>query len=221
MVLNKSKGNMYGFVSHTWNPIKGRCSHDCSYCYMKRWGSQRPLRLAENELRDDLGEGNFIFVGSSTDMFADDVPEEWIGKVIAQCLFYNKNTYLLQTKNPKRFHKYNFPENFILCITLETNRHYKNVSKAPKIINRINDFVYFKFKNKVITIEPIMNFDFAEFLFLIKCCSPLWVAIGADSGGHNLPEPSWDKVQILIEELEKFTEVKIKDNLKRLIDPLK
>ena len=27
---------MYEFVTHTWNPIKGKCYHDCSYCYMKK-----------------------------------------------------------------------------------------------------------------------------------------------------------------------------------------
>jgi DNA repair photolyase len=35
MPLNPSKGNMYPFVTHTWNPIRGKCPHDCSYCYMK------------------------------------------------------------------------------------------------------------------------------------------------------------------------------------------
>ena len=34
-MLNKQKGNMYGFVTHTWNVIKGKCPHDCEYCYMK------------------------------------------------------------------------------------------------------------------------------------------------------------------------------------------
>jgi DNA repair photolyase len=36
MPLNRAKGNMFDFISHTWNPIKGACFHDCEYCYMKR-----------------------------------------------------------------------------------------------------------------------------------------------------------------------------------------
>ena len=36
MGLNLSKGDMYKFVNYTWNPIKGKCLHDCSYCYMKQ-----------------------------------------------------------------------------------------------------------------------------------------------------------------------------------------
>ena len=78
MPLNKTKGNMYDFVTHTWNPIKGRCSHDCQYCYMKRWGELPDLHLDAREMKTDLGSGNYIFVGSSTDMFAEDVSWEWI-----------------------------------------------------------------------------------------------------------------------------------------------
>ena len=33
MPLNKTKGDMYDFITHTWNPIRGRCLHDCSYCH--------------------------------------------------------------------------------------------------------------------------------------------------------------------------------------------
>ena len=89
-MMNESKGNMYGFVTHTWNPIKGKCSHDCSYCYMKVY-KQSPLHLVEKELTDDLGSGNFVFVGSSTDMFAEDVPADWIIKVIDACRKFPKN----------------------------------------------------------------------------------------------------------------------------------
>ncbi|MBE9572966.1 MAG: hypothetical protein IMF11_20265 [Proteobacteria bacterium] len=44
-----------------------------------------------------------------------------------------------------------------------------------------------------------------------------FVSIGADSRGHKLPEPPADKILTLIEELKRFTEVKIKPNLNRLI----
>jgi len=30
MSLNISKGNMYEFITHTWNTIKCECNHDCS-----------------------------------------------------------------------------------------------------------------------------------------------------------------------------------------------
>ena len=61
MPLNKSTGNMYEFITHTWNTIKGECPHGCSYCYMKRWGKQPPVHFDEKELKTDLGKNNFIF----------------------------------------------------------------------------------------------------------------------------------------------------------------
>jgi DNA repair photolyase len=79
MPLNESKGNMYPWVTYTWNTVRGRCPHDCSYCYMKRF-NQRDLHFADREMSVDLGAGRVIFVGSSCDMFADRVPALWINE---------------------------------------------------------------------------------------------------------------------------------------------
>ena len=53
MALRKSKGNMYSFITHTWNPVKGICYHDCSYCYMKGFKNLelKPIRLVANEFK--------------------------------------------------------------------------------------------------------------------------------------------------------------------------
>jgi len=219
MALNKQKGNMYGFVTHTWNAIKGRCSHACEYCYMKPfWKSD--VHLDEKELKTDLGEGNYIFVGSSTDMFAEDVKSGWIVKVLEYCQKYPKNKYLFQTKNPERFQEFwgdfQMIDNFVFGITIETNREVPQ-SRAPSPYKRLqvikeiseNDFT-------MITIEPIMEFDLDNLVGLILKAEPSFVNIGADSKGHNLLEPSAEKIGLLIKELRKFTKVNLKDNLKRL-----
>ena len=39
-MLKKSTGNMYEFITHTWNPIVGECYHKCSYCYVKKYGNE-------------------------------------------------------------------------------------------------------------------------------------------------------------------------------------
>lgn len=219
-MLNKQKGNMYNWISHTWNPIKGKCPHNCSYCYMKVF-PQRELRLTEKDLNNDLGKGNFIFVGSSTDMFAKAVPREWILKVLKHCKDYPENTYLFQSKNPERFEV--FREELILlnCVlgtTMETDR-YPLLNKFSNSIGIIEKSIAMKNMRgfrKMITIEPIMDFDLSPFVSEIKIVNPEWVNIGADSKGHNLPEPSPYKIELLIKELKKFTRVKLKDNLGRL-----
>ncbi len=62
-----------------------------------------------------------------------------------------------------------------------------------------------------------MDFDLDKLVPLISVCRPIQVNIGADSGNNGLPEPSKEKVLKLIEELEKFTKVKQKKNLNRLV----
>ena len=220
MTMNKQKGNMYGFVTHTWNPIKGRCSHGCSYCYMiPFWKSE--VHLDEKEFKTDLGNSNIIFIGSSTDLFAENVPEEWISKTLEHCNKYPKNTYLFQTKNPKRFEEFckEYPntKDTIFGTTIETNRE-NNLNNAPprsfRLVGMLSKFIIFN--RSMITIEPIMDFDLEIFIKWIKDIRPEFVNIGADSKGHNLPEPSSEKIGHLISELRMFTKVNLKDNLKRI-----
>lgn len=142
MGLNKVRGNMYNFCTHTWNVIKGKCPHDCEYCYMKRF-PQGDLSFDEKELKTDLGSGNYIFVGSSCDMFADAIPDEWIKRILYLCNAYPKNVYLFQTKNPQRFKEFKDELKSINCIigtTIETNRQEEinKISKAPSIKERID-----------------------------------------------------------------------------------
>jgi protein gp37 len=183
---------------------------------MKVW-KQKPLRLVEKELVDDLGNNNVIFVGSSTDMFAVDVPKDWISRVLARCRAY-KNTYLFQSKNPRRFDEFKseFPKDSIFGTTLESNINH-GVSVAQDVSARAVWLSDFEADKKMVTIEPIMDFKLVPFVIMIKNIEPLWVNIGADSKHHRLLEPSKEKILSLIEELNKFTEVKQKDNLKRLL----
>lgn len=216
MPLNKQSGNMYSFVTHTWNPIKGKCFHDCSYCYMKRF-AQNDIRLDEKELRTDLGHDNFIFVGSGTDMFAHNVPNEWIYKVLEICRQFYMNTYLFQTKYPIHLYGFRYPESTVFGTTIESNRQYAEImGNAASIEDRVKVFTALK-ESKMVTIEPVLDFDLPEFVKMIKDINPDWVNIGADSKGHGLPEPDKEKLKDLIFELRLFTEVKLKKNLKRII----
>ena len=147
-MLNKVKegSNMYQFLNdypkkdsnkgYTWNPIKG-CKYDCSYCYVKslskRYGFSLEPRIDEKCFKDNLGENNFIFVGSVSDMFGGWVPKEWILKVLEHCRKFPKNLYLFQTKNPKRFLEFvdDFPKNTVLGTTIETDKKI-TISKAPQ-----------------------------------------------------------------------------------------
>ena len=213
---------MYEFITHTWNTIKGECYHDCSYCYMKRWGKLKPVRFDKKELKTDLGTGNFIFVGSSCDMFAENIPDEWIKKTLKHMEKFDSK-YLLQTKNPTRVLDFIdacvITDKCVICTTIESNRdlleikrNSPDVFKRAMAMNELSQII-----DTYVTIEPIMDFDMDIMVQLIKDCNAKQINIGADSGRNNLPEPSKEKVLQLVSELQKFTIIHNKSNLQRLL----
>jgi hypothetical protein len=182
---------------------------------MKRWGKLNPVRFDQKELKTNLGEGNFIFIGSSCDMWAKDIPDKWIFDTLTHCNKFD-NKYLFQTKNPYNIRRILVP-NSSVCVTLESNIFYPKIMRnSPIPIHRIQQMELIRHP-LYITIEPIMDFDLQLFVEMIKGCGPIQVNIGADSGNNNLPEPSKEKILALISKLEKFTKVKQKKNLSRLL----
>lgn len=223
MGMNKSTGNMYPWIHYTWNPVKG-CLHMCTYCYVyelaKRYGYSTKPRFDAKEMKTNLGTGNTEFVGSTSDMWGSWVPADWIEQVLDHCSKYN-NTYLFQSKNPARFLEFSDKlrslDSVILGTTLESDIDY-NISYAPIPEDRAH---YMEELSKMgfetmVSIEPIMKFDPINFVRLIKQINPKFVSVGADSKKHGLVEPDAASIQCLIDELRKFTQVKIKSNLRRL-----
>lgn len=154
-------------------------------------------------------------------MWADDIPEEWILETLRYCNEF-KNRYLFQSKNPHRIVKFKdfLPDDVVIGTTIETNKDFPQMGNAPPPRERA---IAIKFMSTInyptmVTIEPIMEFDSEDLADLIECCFPEWVNIGADSKGHDLPEPTAMQILSLADRLEKAgIEVKLKDNLKRLM----
>ena len=150
-------------------------------------------------------------------MFANDVPIGWIRQVIEHCRKFPKNKYLFQSKDPERMYRIfdEIPKNFVFGTTIESNITYP-ISNCPPPEMRAWWIQQLNENQVMVTIEPIMDFDLEVMIKWLKDIHPKWVNIGADSKGHHLPEPPKEKILALIEELKKFTEVKLKDNLARL-----
>ena len=224
MALNKQKkGNMYGFITDSWNPIRGICLHRCKYCYARRVQSQwGVVSLNEKCLNDKLGKQRSIFVGSSTDMWGRWVSPANIRQVLTYCQKFNSNSYLFQTKNPERFYKFRkigLPTIAIYGTTIETTNEKLSleISKAPSVWYRYADLADLNMPKKMVSLEPIMDFSVSTMIRWLFYIRPSFVSIGADSKNHHLPEPPAEKIKELIAELQKFTEVKIKPNLTRLM----
>ena len=222
-MLRKKTGNMYNFVHYTWNPVKGKCLHNCAYCFMKRLNpNATPIRLAEYEF-NTLGKGNSIFIGSSIDLFSENVPSEWIVRVLNFCHQQQDalmpNTYLLQSKNPKRFLEFTshpLMKQVVFATTIETNRFYPEImNHAPKIEDRVEAME--KIANlgfrTMVTAEPLMQFDHTDMVSIIKRCQPKLVNIGRNTWRKiQLPEPEPEEVRGLVASLSDFTRVNIKKN---------
>ncbi len=171
----------------------------------------------------------FITIGLNGDIsFASD---EVIRFIISYCARWGDRTFLLQSKNPARFieadeagtQKFYFPYNVILGCTLETNYSlipsasaqgeyipYSTISKAPQPICRAEAMVEIHDNRKILTIEPIMNFDPESMKNIIEAIKPMAVYIGYDSGGHKLPEPPLQKTTDFIESIKPITQVRQK-----------
>jgi DNA repair photolyase len=219
---------MYPFIDYTWNPIRGECPHKCGYCYVERIRKRfnikpTPLRFIEFSLNEWGPEnGNkvkSIFVGSAMDIFASAIPGEWIGEIVSYSKKRPWNSYLFQTKNPSRYFEFcdQLPIFSMLATTLESNREYPHIyNLAPPVTERVKAFKVLK-QSKMITIEPIMDFDVPVFSEIILSCNPQWVTIGADTGNNHLPEPPPEKTGALIRALRSYKiDVYLKKNLKRV-----
>lgn len=228
--LNKATGNMYPFLNdyptidanrgYTFNIIKGMCphNHENCYCYMNIY-KLGALRFDRSELETDLEQGNFIFVGSSCDAWAQEVPKEWIELSLEYMNRYPDNTYLLQSKNTPRFKEFleQFPPKVVVGTTVESNRLYPQMCHATGMVDRVKALADLQVDRKIITAEPLLEFDMEPMISLIKSVTPEWVNVGADSKDHHMVEPRAYKVKIAIEEMRKFTTVKLKSNLERLL----
>ncbi|MHB8109580.1 MAG: DUF5131 family protein [Syntrophorhabdaceae bacterium] len=223
MPLKKSVGNMYPWVTHTHAHLGGECPHKCVYCYVDNPRFGRPerykgvLRLLEDEFKVKYGTGKTIFVENCNDLFAKEVPDNFITQILLHCRKWPDNEYVFQTKNPGRsFNMANLPNNHIFGCTVETNRDIPEISAAPRPLLRCSTMMAWKGR-KFITIEPILDFDVEEFSDWIVSIEPEFVNIGADSKGHGLVEPPIEKVMALIEELtSNDIEIREKHNLNRL-----
>jgi len=231
--MNKVKegSNMYqGLVTHTYNPLAGECPHACKYCSSHKLAKIYPaikekysgaICLA-NSITENLGSGNHIFVCAQSDLFANAVPHLFIKTILKQCRDYNGNQYFFQSKNPGRILMWKdfLPEKSSICTTIESDLWFPDVmgNIAPHPWTRSNDMKFITGFPKHVTVEPILRFSSPkEFAELIRETGCDYCNVGADSGNNKLDEPNKHEILELITLLEKFTKVKKKSNLDRLL----
>ena len=230
-----TKSNMYEFIGKTINPLLGECLNSCQYCYVNglkqrfenlnnRYSGE--IRLDEKVLKKPLKMDILYFVGSCNDIFAENVPDEYIVRILR---WIGNAKVLLQTKNPAKMLryipliKYGNP-NATMCITVETSDMdlLRKCTNAPTIrIPYIKEIA--KEMPTQVTIEPIMNLgsfdDIKAFAEELSNLGLQQVNIGANSSKTiSLPEPSRDELLHFIIMLKIYkVKVHLKDNIKRIL----
>lgn len=133
---------------------------------------------------------------------------------------YRNTKFLIQSKNPGCFIDIDFPDNVILATTIETNRGtfgtpskyktYAEISQAPSPYSRYLAMLEIQHKHKMVTIEPILQFQHGVLLSWIVKIKPEIVYVGYDNHDCRLPEPILAQTERLIERIKLFTEVRVK-----------
>jgi len=174
-------------------------------------------RFFEGELMRVFRPGEFVFVVSMGDLFGDWVPHHWINSILSVISKYPDTMFLLQTKNPARFLKFDLPPNAYAGVTIESDVDHQ-VSKAPSPFLRYRDMLDLPPGTlKFLSIEPIMGFSVDLFTTQILQIAPDIIEIGADNHNKGLREPRRDEVRELIRRLRYAgLNVKEKDGLERI-----
>ena len=200
-----SKNLMYDFVSEKRpNPIGGSC-YDCIYCYIHgikgmkvRFPNLRnkysgDFRLYPKILEKKYKDNELIFFCDCIDWLHKDMPITIINKIIEWIKKSPKATFLSLTKNPFRYFQLEIPSNVILGCTIESNINYPQYSNSPPQINRLKNMIKLEGYSdnlRFLSIEPILTFNFDEFLLYIEEINPNFgIAIGYDNHNNRLLEP--------------------------------
>jgi len=218
LLTRKTNGKMFNIVTATWNPISG-CLYNCEYCWARELAltklknSHRYSRgfkpsLNEKEFRVKFKKGDLIFVSDMGDMFGDFIPDTWIKQVLDHIRQFPEADFLFMTKNPKRYLKLltYIPENAILGTTIETTNDEivktGKITRAPLPTERYEAMKALDWKRKMVSIEPVLDFELNTFSKWIETINPFIVYVGYDNYCHKLREPTLRKTNELIDRLK-------------------
>jgi protein gp37 len=145
------------------------------------------LYLDEKALLEPLSwrKPKQVFVCSMTDLFADFVPDEWIGKIYAVMAEADKHTFMVLTKRPSRRLKWysggviplkNVREGTSICTQKEAFEHIPVIGQTPAEL-------------RWLSIEPLLE-DITlppDLKVYVK-----WVVVGGESGtGARKCDTNW------------------------------
>lgn len=183
----------------TWNPVTGcsKVSQGCKHCYAERlakrlhaMGSDRYRNGFRLTLHEDLIDlprkwkrPRTVFVNSMSDLFHDDVPEDFIRRIFRVMRECPQHTFQILTKRSERLRKtgatLEWPSNVWMGVSVEDAR----------VAHRIADLTAVNARVRFLSCEPLIGP-----LENLPLHDVHWVIVGGESGpGARRMDPKWVK----------------------------
>jgi protein gp37 len=184
------------WTEQTWNPATGcdKVSPGCKHCYaeimagrlkaMKASGYQNgfDITLQPHRLDQPLKrkKPTVYFVNSMSDLFHEDIPDDYIDQVFEVIRQTPHHTYQILTKRAYRLPKYfvdkQCPSNVWLGVTVEDKKHG---------VPRIQYLQKIKASVRFVSVEPLL-----EDIGPVDFSGIHWVIVGGESGSRARPMQS-------------------------------
>lgn len=185
------------WTDKTWNPITGctKKSAGCAHCYaevmarrlqamrQEKYRNGFELTLHADTLEEPLqwNKPHNIFVCSMSDIFHENVPFEFVDRIMNTINQTPQHRYQILTKRSKRMGEYfkarEIPQNVWLGVTVE----------CPSSKNRIDDLRELGANVKFLSCEPLIE-DLGE----LNLKGIDWIIVGGESGPLARPmKPEW------------------------------
>ena len=187
------------WTEQTWNPVTGctKISPGCKYCYAEVMAKRlqamgapgyengfAQITLMYERLDQPLQrkKPTIYFVNSMSDMFHEDVPDDFIDLILDTIRATPQHAYQILTKRAQRMHTYFqtriVPDNAWLGVSVEDKRYG---------VPRIAYLQAIKAKTRFLSIEPLL-----EDVGRISLNGIHWVIVGGESGTKARPmEEAW------------------------------
>jgi protein gp37 len=181
------------WTEQTWNPAVGcsKVSPGCSHCYaevmarrlkamgVKGYENGFDVTLLPNRLMEPLlrKTPTIYFVNSMSDLFHEDIPDEYIRQVFDVICQAPQHTFQVLTKRAERLAEFfgndEPPRNAWLGVTVEDRRYgvprIKSLRRVPAVV-------------RFLSVEPLLE-DLGE----IDLTGIHWVIVGGESGPKARP----------------------------------
>lgn len=205
------------WCDYSLNPVKGLCPMACDYCYARRmykrfkWNPEIRLDLS---VFDTLpSEPSRVFVGSTIELFHDDIPDDWRWGIFEYCKVRKQHTFIFLTKQPQSLIKWSpFPENCWVGVTA-TDGH--------KFVDALNSLVHIKASVQFISFEPLLDWHIDSWLVETDLKSQpeiKWLIIGQQTPISAKTQPKVEWIRDIVEAADKAgITVFLKNNLKPLL----